>query len=244
MFGNSRVFAIGLLLTNKLVHGYTIGYAGDSMSQDPAFIAKLQTTGFSFRHVSNFGASELSGLNALWLDGFSIFDPEFNGYDLTSPALNTFVSANHLLIVQSPGFGGNNLGEYPFAAGLSLQPTASEASVRIQQVNPYLTAVTSAQLSNWQDDSSPAYFDGITGFTGLADNGTNGQWITIAKTIGAGATIYTFQDISRNIGTPKEADALALLRSFVVPEPSTNALLVSGTGLLVWNVRRRFTARR
>jgi hypothetical protein len=233
----TKVFGIGLLLTANFAQAATIGYAGDSFNEE--VIAKSQATGHTLRHVANFGASELTGLDALWLDGFSIYDPEFNGYDLASPALSSFVQNHHLLLVQSPGFGGNSIVEYPFAADLSIQVSSSEATVRIQKSDTWLWNVSNAQLSNWQDTAQPGYFDAIGDYSGLADNGQNGQWITISKEVGTGVAIYTFQDITRNIGTSKEADALALLKSVMVPEPSTNALLIGSAGILVWRLRRR-----
>jgi hypothetical protein len=74
----------------------------------------------------------------------------------------------------------------------------------------------------------------IGSFQGLADNGTSGQWVTLAQKEGAGEIIYTFEDISRRLQEPiGSSQALGLLQNILgqaatVPEPSTSTMAIAG----------------
>src|SRR5687768_8957070 len=84
--------------------GAVIGVAGDSFDlSNPAYKAKLDSSGHTFRELSTFEGASLEGLDAVWLDGFSAFTG--TSLNLSSPNLSQFVNAGHTLIVESPGFG-------------------------------------------------------------------------------------------------------------------------------------------
>jgi hypothetical protein len=238
MFRKWTVWGSAFLFTATLAQAATIGVAGDSFDlSNPAYTAKLEESGHTFREISDFGPTSLQGLDAVWLDGFSAFS--FTSLDLSSPDLVNFVRDGGILLVQSPGFGAESASEYPFGTGLSVQ-LGDETTVRIRQPEPWLTGVNGAQLSGWTQSPVPGRFDAIADWQGLADNGTDGNWVTIGRHEGSGAAVYTFQDISRMMFEEKSADALALLDSIVpVPEPSTYALLLLGAAVLPFLRRRQ-----
>jgi hypothetical protein len=240
MFRKWMVLSSALLLSPALSHAATIGVAGDSFDMsNPAYVSKLESSGHSFREISNFNPESLAGLDAVWLDGFSAFF--FTDLDLSSPNVVNFVDNGGLLLVQSPGFGAESADQYPFGQNLSVALAPSEATIRIRQADPWLKGVTEAQLSGWSQSEVPGKFVTIGDWTGLADNGVEGDWVTIGRHEGAGAAVYTFQDISRMMFDPKSGDAIALLDSIIpVPEPSTFALLLlGGTVAVPWFRRHR-----
>jgi len=233
------VLGAGLLISLKLAHGAQVGVAGDSFNLgELSYRQALESSGHSFRVLPDFSAASLQGLDAVWLDGFSTFTG--GPLDLAAPSLEAFVRAGGTLLVQSPGFGLESADEFPFADGVIATTTASEATIRNMQVGGWLRAITDAQLSGWPTPEVSGHFTSIGTFTGLADNGTPGQWVTIGAFADNGPVIYTFQDISRLMFDPRAPDAIALLNSILpVPEPSTLALVALGGVALTWGGRRR-----
>lgn len=238
MFRQWKVFLAGVFFTATLAPAATIGVAGDSFDMsNPAYVSKLESSGHTFREISNFDPSSLAGLDAIWLDGFSAF--AFTDLDITSANLADFVRNGGTLLVQSPGFGAESADMYPFGAGLSVT-LGDEANVRIRQPEPWLAGVTSMQLSAWTQAPTAGKFVTIGDWTGLADSSTDGDWITIGRTEGSGSAIYTFQDISRMLFEPKSNEAIALLDSVVpVPEPSTIAFWALGAAVFPLLRKRR-----
>jgi hypothetical protein len=235
-------FSAGLLISVSASHAATIGVNGDSFDvTNPAYVAKLQESGHTVIPLNSFSPTELATLDAVWLDGFSAYDLRGLGFTPENLAnINNFVSGGGLLLVQSPGFGFEGAEEYPFASELTVTTAPSEETIRIRVEDPYLDLVTDPDLSGWTQAGTSGHFVSITGWTGLADNGTDGDWVTISKNIGSGAAVYTFQDISRMMFEPKSQEALNLLNSILpVPEPSTYALIGAGGALLAWISARR-----
>lgn len=237
MFRQWMVLSAGLFLSVAAANAAVIGVAGDGFNLgDPSYKAKLEESGHNFVQLPNFNASSLQGLDAVWLDGFSAYS--LSGFDLSSTDLQNFVKGGGLLLVQSPGFGFESVSEYPFAENLSVTTSPSEATIRIRVADPYLDLVTDPDLSDWTQAGTSGNFTQITGWTGLADNGTDGQWVTISRKVDSGAAVYTFQDISRMMFEPKADEALKLLDSIIpVPEPATFALF--GVGAVALLARRR-----
>jgi hypothetical protein len=172
----------------------------------------------------------------LWLDGFSTFP------GISASSLNTFVSNGGILLVQSPGFGGNSMSEYPLGneiTGLSYTGSSGgEPGVHVvNSASPIMSGLTDAGLTWATSDrlNASGHVTGSIGsFQGLADNGTSGQWVTLAQKEGAGEIIYTFEDISRRLQEPiGSSQALGLLQNILgqaatVPEPSTSTMAIAG----------------
>lgn len=240
MFGHRTCvgFGLGILLSVTGATAATIGYAGDSFDDsNPAFAATLSTSGHTFRPVTRFDAAQLSGLDVVWLDGFSAFT--FSELNLAAAELDQFLRGGGQLIVQSAGFGGEQIGDYPAGTGLTTD-LALDQSVRLRNPwpNPAPFWPTDTQLSGWTDTALAGYY-GIEGtsWMGIADTGIGGQWVTIGTAYGEGHVVYTFQDISRMLFEPRSSDAIDLLGALVVPEPTTASLLaLSGAFALL---RRR-----
>ena len=233
------VLGSALFASSQFAHAATIGVAGDSFDMsNPAYVSKLESSGHQFVEIANFNPETIMNLDAIWLDGFSAFF--FTDLDLSSPNLTAWVQNGGTLLVQSPGFGAESADQYPFGHDLTVQLAPSENTIRIRQSEPWLKGVTDAQLSNWNQTEAPGQFLTIGDWQGLADNGTDGGWVTIGRVEGSGAAVYTFEDISRMMFDPRSGDAIALLDSIIpVPEPATTTLLVLGAAAIPFLRRRR-----
>lgn len=238
MTGQWKVLGVGLFLSAAAASAATIGYAGDSFDDsNPAFIASLEAgTGHTFRPITRFDAAQLSGLDAVWLDGFSAFF--FSDLQLRAAELEQFIRGGGQLLVQSAGFGGDPLSDYPVSSELTAVPTETQM---VRLLNPWRnpTTLTSEELSGWTDGALPGYYtiaENNTRWMGIADTGIAGQWVSVGTQHGAGSVIYTFQDMSRMVFEPRSEDAMQLFGMFIVPEPTSAALLVAGGALLL---RRR-----
>ncbi len=239
MFRHWLLLGSALVFSAQHAPAELIGVAGESFElSNSAYGQKLDSSGHTFRLLEDFSEASLEGLDAVWLDGLSAFI--FTSLNLSSPNLVNFVSNGGTLVVQSPGLGIDSLQDYPFSTGLAYSSAPSEANVRIVDAWQYLRHVTEPELQNWTKADSSGYFSAIADWRGLADNGTDGQWVTIGLPVGRGHAVYTFQDMSRMMFEPKSAEAIALLNSIVsVPEPSTVALLSLAAAALGWTARRR-----
>lgn len=217
----------------------TIGYAGDSFDDsNPAFTATLSTSGHSFRPITRFDATQLAGLDVVWLDGFSAF--AFSELNLAATELDLFLRGGGQLIVQSAGFGGEQISDYPAGAGLTTD-LAADQSIRLRNAwpNPATFWPTDVEMSGWTDTALAGYY-GIedTSWMGIADTGIGGQWVTIGTQYGEGHVVYTFQDISRMVFEPRSGDAIELMNALVVPEPATASLLALGGAFALLRRRR------
>jgi hypothetical protein len=246
-----KVFALaGAMAVAPAAHCQIVGFSGDGFdTSNPLVASALASLPGSFTQIARdglAGAASAGGYSVLWLDGFSTF-PNFPTTELTS-----FVDNGGILLVQSPGLGGNPLSAYPFGSelsGLTFAPSAGfpagEPAVHIvNSANPIMAGLTDAGLT-WQSanawNASGHAGPSIGSFQGLADNGTAGQWITLARPAGAGEVIYTYQDISRRLADPLNgAQPLKLLNNIIAaPEPPTAALAAAGAALLLASRHRR-----
>ncbi len=182
------VFAWPLLASEVLICGNSFN------TSDSVFSDNLSRLDHTFSSVSQpaLVTTDLTGYDVVWLDGFS-------SYDGLSPALFTdFLARGGTLIVQNPGFGGNSLAEYP--GGATLSATYVEAGfsqVNIANDGTFITAgLDSAALSNWNPISGLGFFTAIDTFTGIANDGTAGNWVTILGSGALSRVIYTQQPIS------------------------------------------------
>jgi hypothetical protein len=225
---------------NVLVSGNTFG--GDS----PQFSAAIDSLGYNYTFVSpaNFGATSLSGYSAIWLDGFSQFSPGTPGNPgLSSANLVNFMDAGGVVFVQNPGFGSDSLSSYPFGGGLGAAYTypPGENTVRLTgPQSPVNANLTGAGLSGW-NASAYGYFTSVGSFTGVSDNGTSGNWLTLVRPVGAGELVYTEQGLAQRLeADPTDAQALQMLGNVLglenIPEPSPGAMLAAGgvAALVLW----------
>ncbi len=162
---------------------------------DPNFSDNLNRLDHTFSLVGQpaLASTDLTGFDVVWLDGFS-------SYEGLSPELFTaFLARGGTLVVQNPGFGGNNLASYP--GGTQLSATYVEAgfgNVLIANGGTFITAgLDDAALSNWAPTAGIGYFQAIDGFTGIATDGTPGNWVTILGTGALGRVVYTHQPIAQ-----------------------------------------------
>lgn len=228
-----------------------VAFSGDGFNTfEPSFSAVLGSLSATFTEVPRdtlANTVSTGGFSMIWLDGFSTF----NG--LPTAQLQNFVENGGTLVVQSPGFGGNSLSEFPKGSEIE-QITYTgwdgngEPEVRIMDsLHPLMAGLTNAGL-NWKDanalNASGHTSGSIGGFHGLVDNGTSGQWVTLVQDVGSGHLVYTFEDISRRLaGEANGAQAADYLKNLVtyavaVPEPSTIVLGSLGA-MLLWPVLRR-----
>ena len=232
---------------NFLLSGNVFG------GSDPAFTGALTSLGLTPTYVSpfNYGNADLSGFSAVWLDGFSQFSPGTPGNPgLSAANLVSFMVAGGVVLVQNPGFGSEPLSAYPFGNELSASFTypPGENTVRpIASAGPINLHLTSAGLSGW-NPSSYGILSTIGSFTGVSDNGTANNWVTVVRPVGAGMLVYTEQGLAqRLLADPTDPQALQFVGNVVglaaVPEPSATALVWSlGLGALLAVRRRSATA--
>ena len=198
---------------------------------------------------SDFGAMNLTGFDAVWLDGFSLYSPGTPGNPgLSSANLIAFLNAGGNVLVENPGFGSEPMSAYPFGTELANTYTIppGENAVRlVEPGHPLFTGVTSDGLSGWNPSSAGHLADSGGSFTGLADNGTDGQWVTMFRPVGAGNLVYTDQPLGLRIssGSSLGSSEVAFLHNAItIPEPSALSLLAMSLGFLVaygWT-RKRF----
>lgn len=167
--------------------------SGNSFNPSNAnFSANLARLGHTFEFVAqnDFAATSLNGFTAVWLDGFS----DFAG--LSTAALTNFVEAGGVLLVQAPGFGSQSRDTWPGgdSFGNAFTEPDFENTIRIQAPNnPVLQGVSNESLSNWDVSAVGLLSLNNADFTGLADNGSDGNWVIIYRQMGAGFLIYTNQ---------------------------------------------------
>ncbi len=221
----------------------------------PAFTTPLNTLGFTCTFVGSgdFGTTSLAGYSAVWLDGFSQYSPGTPGNPgLSASALTSFMNAGGVVIVQNPGFGSEAISLYPFGNELTWEftydsgnPASGENTIQLTSpAHPVNASLTSSGLSNWSPSAYGKFTGSIGSFAGVSDNGTPGEWITLYRSVGAGALIYTQQGLSQRITTTGDAQALQFLDNAVhlstVPEPAMTALLFAGaSGVVGICLRRR-----
>lgn len=204
----------------------------------------LATLGYELTFTSsfNFGTANLSGYSAVWLDGFSQFSPGTPGNPgLSAASLTSFMNGGGVVLVQNPGFGSESLATYPFGSELSatFNYPPGENTIRIiDPASPVNAFLTGAGLSSWTPASAYGVFaSGIGSFTGITDNGTSGNWITVTRQVGAGSLIYTQQGISESlVNQADDTAALQFLRNAVglaaIPEPNPTMLIFAGAAAL------------
>ena len=231
---------------NFLLSGNVFG------GSDPAFTGALTSLGLTPTYVSpfNYGNTDLSGFSAVWLDGFSQFSPGTPGNPgLSAANLVSFMVAGGVVLVQNLGFGSEPLSAFPFGneLGASFTYPPGENTVRpIASAGPINLHLTSAGLSGW-NPSSYGILSTIGSFTGVSDNGTANNWVTVVRPVGAGMLVYTEQGLAqRLLADPTDPQALQFVGNVVglaaVPEPSATALVWSlGLGALLALLRRSKT---
>jgi hypothetical protein len=246
------VLAATLLFLPADVRAQKVLVSGNSFDDsNPAFTGPLATLGYDYSFVGadSFGAANLAGFSAVWLDGFSQYSPGTPGNPgLVAATLTSFMNGGGVVLVQNPGFGSESLANYPFGNELSatFNYPPGENTIRIiAPASPVNAFLTGAGLSSWTPASAFGVFVSGTGsFTGITDNGTAGNWITLTRPVGAGALIYTQQGISQSL--INDADDVAALRFLdnvvglaAIPEPNPSLLLLAGmAGLFVWKRSR------
>ena len=207
--------------------------SGNSMdNSNPGFVANLNSLGHTYTFVptDSFTSTSLTGFNAVWLDGFS-----FYGGGL-SAQLTSFLNGGGTVLVQNPGFGTEQISDYPL--GSSLTPVYTippgENLIRIAaSSHPINAGLTGSALSGWTP-SAGGYFSTVGDFTVLTDNGTSGEAITLAQAVGAGTLVYTQQGLSQRLASTSDPAALLLLNNIfltAVPEPGVFGLLALGAGM-------------
>jgi hypothetical protein len=227
-----------------LVSGNSFG------GSNTTFTDALNTLGFSYTFVSSvdLGTTSLNGFSAVWLDGFSQYSPGTPGNPgLSAANLTSFMNSGGVVIVQNPGFGSEALPLYPFGNELTAEFNNSPGFDTIQltaPLHPVNAGLTSSGLSNWGPSAYGRFTGSVGSFTGISDDGTAGEWITLYRAVGAGALIYTQQGLSQRIAATGDAQALQFLDNAVslstVPEPAvTGLLLASVAGVAGICLRRK-----
>lgn len=213
--------------------------SGNSMdSSNPTFVNNLNKLShtFTFVNPANFASTDLSGFDAIWLDGFSLY---------TSAALarlTPFLLTGKTVLVQNPGFGSEPISDYPFTAGLTATLDGPGTTVHVVTPgDPINAGLTDANLSNWAPASRFGMFVSVPAtYTILTDDGTSNEVVSIVKTTGPGRLVYTEQGISQSLSAsdlPLSSGQLTFLNNVLtsaVPEPSSFLLagiVVLGTGL-------------
>ncbi len=225
-------FAAPARAANVLVSGNSM----DNSNTD--FTSRLSTLGHVFQFVTTgaFQSTSTAGFDVIWLDGFSNYGNS-GGLNLK---LTSFVTAGGKLLVQNPGFGTENIADYPLGSQLGAIYTIPPGENFVRLVNPshpLNAGLTGTGFNGW-NASAAGYFEGSSGpFTVLADNGSASQFITLNTTLGQGSITYTELLIAERLSRVTDAQALAFLNNVIlVPEPGTWVLLALGAACLA---RRR-----
>ena len=227
--------------TTLLVSGNALGQPSTNLSNAVAGLG-LQAT---YVAPANFETTSLTGFDAVWLDGFSLY-----GTGNWSANLMAFMNGGGKVFVQNPGFGSEGLSAYPLGAQLNAvytYPPGQETIAIVDTTSPVGSnhavnqGLTNVGLSNW-GASAYGYFDTIGSFTGLTTTGTAGQWISIVSPVGAGYLVYTQQGVGQYLGSDSNPgsgsqaaqflDNVVTLQSNQIPEPSSISLCLLGLGLL------------
>jgi len=208
--------------------------------------ADLAAQGFAGSTIvdpSTFGSVSFDGYSAIWL-GWST---NYEGLGARADDLLNFMNRGGCVLIEVPGTN---------ASDLSFVPTYTDSAgnnVNIVDTTTGINAgLTNEGLSNWSSSFHTQFLSGIDGYTGLTDDGTPGNWVSLFQHFGAGGLTLTGQDISFHIQfgagdigpfSPKgifEFNALTCGPAAVVPEPSSLAIVaVAGVGLLGYGRRRR-----
>jgi hypothetical protein len=238
------LLGIALLCGARPAHADIVLVSGNSMdSSNPTFTTNLSKLTHSFTFVSpgDFGTTDLSGFDDIWLDGFSLYTPA------ALARLTPFLAGGGTVLVQSAGFGSEPLSDYPFTAGLSqtflgIGPSAVHIA---DPGNPLNAGLTDASLSNWPllpPGTTGSYFGVFTtvpaDYTILTDTGNSDEAVSIVKTTGPGIMVYTQQGISQSltaVDLPVSSGQLTFLNNVLtVPEPSSfilTGIALTGAGL-------------
>ncbi len=219
--------------------------SGNSMNDsNPQFTQAIAGLGLQATFVapSSFSNTRLDDFDIVWLDGFSQF-----GNGPWSSNLMTFMNGGGNVFVQNPGFGSESMSTYPLGDSLAADFTypPGQNTIRILETsNPVNLGLDSTGLSLWNSASGYGYFTSITGFTGLTDTGTAGQWVTLMTPVGAGYLVYTQQGVSQylsdisNPGSKSQAARflynVSTLGSTSVPVPPTLGLFLVGVMFVGW----------
>ena len=229
-------------------HATTLLVSGNALGQSTNLSNAVAGLGLQATYVvpANFETTSLTGFDAVWLDGFSLY-----GTGNWSANLMAFMNGGGRVFVQNPGFGSEGFSAYPLGAQLNAvftYPTGGQESIVIVDTTSPAGAnhavnqgLTNVGLSNW-NQSAYGYFDTIGSFTGLTTTGTAGQWISIVSPVGAGYLVYTQQGVGQYLGSDSNPgsgsqaahflDNVVTLQSNQIPEPSSIGLFLLGLGLL------------
>ena len=168
--------------------------AGNSLgANDPNFNGNIAQVNHTFTFVTTdvLATTDLTGFEVVWLDGFSSFSA------IPVAALTQFVEAGGRLIVQSPGFGGNPMADYPLGANLVgvFDPDANFPVRVVAEAHPFNAGLTSESLSGW-NASTVGYFSQNGDFTAISTTSDPNQAVTLVRELGLGEIVYTQQPLS------------------------------------------------
>lgn len=222
-----QIIAAAFILASPTVPAQSVLLAGNSLDS-PEFNSALDSLGLTHTAVSpfNYGTTGLNGFHMVWLDGFSQYSPGTPGNPgLSASALTSFMQGGGVVLVQNPGFGSEALAAYPFGDELAATFTfpPGEDTIRITDpANAVNTGLSGSSLSGWTPSAYGIFTGSLGSFSGISDNGSSGNWITLVRPVGAGELIYTQQGISERLAAnPADAAALAMVRNIAsIPEPS------------------------
>jgi hypothetical protein len=191
--------AVALLGVASHAHAARILASGNSMDQlmnpNSNLSKAISGLGHTVTYVppSQFKDAPLSGYDAVWLDGFSLF-----GTDLKAK-LGAFINLGGNVFVENAGLGGEPLSTYPLGAELTRIDVPDFSTIRIVlTLDPVNAGLTGQGLSGWSPSASASgYFENIGAFRGVTDTGVPGQWVTIARRVNWGNLVYTHQHVSQ-----------------------------------------------
>lgn len=221
-----------------------------SPSSDDSFSASLVESELSdLGHIATivspavFATQNFAAFDAIWLGGQ---DVTFSGLSGVAAALSTFVNDGGNLffeIIENGLPGGENpLIDFPFSSNLTVTHANNANPFRIRDAtfpagaNHTAFAGLSDAAFNWGGGAYHSYFTitGPTPFVGIADTGTDDQWVALGVRVGAGYVVYTTQDsMSHTLSGAGTADGdssllfannALTLEPVPAPEPASLAL--------------------